>query len=428
MPPPIKLATDPLPTPGPRDALEPGTFLARTTGPSGRVEIVSGLLLAWSVPLSLSSLTLDILGNGIVLWSTVLDPSHTVERWTGTQDLFKEDIEITVDFGRGEITLSGFVCYRASDSWQCFQFPQTVLVAWSPTLGAVGGQVEAHPPQITDPSFGRSSTIIPTITRIPIDTVDRMGTPVGKMVKQALFPTTADFAFNVCFVVGPFRPFVPGAYGDPTSIWFNVFAGYYEIDCPKAGWTRPFGYHLTPSGGTDGATPNFEELIRIGKADWNYFSSWMYGVPLEIVQQYDQPDPGVVCRHLGRQTVGTSQWDLVDIDGFSAVSAYQSNATGAARLVDNTPLTPLWRVTYGEPRSQPGHGTSFPGTRMHARLLMAFTEDKTMYRTYLFGGTVNKAFPPAQNAAFMTDQMAACRQVIIDHYAALGFPLTAPAG
>jgi hypothetical protein len=85
-------------------------------------------------------------------------------------------------------------------------------------------------------------------------------------------------------------------------------------------------------------------------------------------------------------------------------------------------------VTYGEPRSRSGHDTSFPGTSMHAQFLMAFSEDATTYRTYLFGGTVNKAFDADQNATFMTEQMTACRQVITDHYATLGFPLTIPAG
>jgi len=423
MPPPIKLASDPLRTRGLLDAFEPRTFLARTSRLGGRAQVVPGLELAWSVPLDLSSLTVDILGNGIVLWSTVLTPGRATEKWTGNQGLFKEDIELSADFTLGEVTVSGVVCHRAPEGWQCFRFPQTVLVAWSPTLGAVGGQVEAHPPQITDPTFGTSNSIVPTITRIPVDTVDRIGTPVGKLVKQALFPTTPDFVFNVCFSVGPFHPFLPGAYGDPTSIWFNVFAGYYEIDCPKPAWTRPFGYNLAEAGGPTGATPNFDDLVLVGKADWNYFSNWMYGVPLEVVQPYDKPDPGVVCRYLGRQTVATRQWDLVDIDGFSAVSAYQSDAPGAARLADNTPLTPLWRVTYGEPKSQPSQDTSFPGTSMHAQLLMAYTEDDTTYRTYLFGGTVNKSFDRAQNATFMTEQMAACRQVISEHYASLGFPL-----
>jgi hypothetical protein len=428
MPPPIKLATDPLQALETVEALEPGSFLARTAGPRGTVDLVPGLVLAWSVPLDLSSLTLEIAGNGIVLWSTVLSPSHATERWTGNQHLFKGDLEIRADFVLGEITASGFVGYLPPDDAQFLQFPETVLVAWSPTLGAVGGQLEAHPPQIKSASFGNSNSIVPTITRIPVDTVKRIGTPVGNMVKQALFPTTGDFTFNVCFSVGPFIPFLPGAYGDPTSIWFNVFAGYYEIDCPKSGWTRPFGYNLASTGGT-GATPNFDDLVLIGKADWNYFSNWMYGVPLATVQQYDPPDPGVVCQYLGRQTVANSQWDVVDINGFSAVSAYQSKASGAAQLVDNTTLlTPLWRVTYGEPRSRSGHDTSFPGTSMHAQFLMAFSEDATTYRTYLFGGTVNKAFDADQNATFMTEQMTACRQVITDHYATLGFPLTIPAG
>lgn len=421
MPSPIQLANDPLLAQGLATPLDPAAFLTRTAALRGKVELIPGLALAWSVPLSLDNLALEILANGLVVWSTQLTPTHLTERWTANQGLFKEEVDIEVDFALGELTLSGVVCRRAAGGWQCTRFPTTVLVAWSPTLGAVGGQIEAHPPQINDATHGNSASIVPTITRIPVDTVERIGTPVGKLVKQALFPATPNFVFNVCFAVGPFEPFLPGAYGDPTSIWFNVFAGYYQIDCPKPSWDRPFGYTLGPSG----ATPAFDDLVLIGKADWNYFSNWMYGVPLDQVQPYDKPDPGVVCRSLGRRTVGQTQWDLVDIDGFSAVSAYQSEAAGAAQLVDNTPLTPLWRVTYGEPQGQPGHDQSFVGTSMHAQLLMAYSEDATAYHTYLFGGTVNKAFDPTQNASFLAEQMAACRAVIAEHYPTLGFPLPA---
>ncbi|MEZ4302890.1 MAG: hypothetical protein R3B70_48650, partial [Polyangiaceae bacterium] len=347
------------------------------------------------------------------------DADNLSRHFTGNQGLFKEDIQLDVDLAKGEVTLSGVVCVLSPTGWQCHRFPPEVLIAWSPTLGAVGGEILAHPPVITDPVYGTSNSIVPTITRIPVDTVSRIGTPVGSLVKTALFPQAPDFLFNVCFAVGPFLPFLPGAYGDPTSPWFNVFAGYYEIDCPKPAWDRPFGYRLT----TPTPTVDFDEVLRIGKADWNFFSNWMYGVPKDIVDLYVPPDPGVRTEHLGRRTIAQSTWDLVDIDGFSAVTAYESNAEGAARLVENTPLTPAWRLTYGEPRPRSEYTKSFPGASMRAQLYMAFSEDETMFRTYLFGGTVNKTFDGPPNAGLLERQMAAVAEVMTAHYPALGFPL-----
>lgn len=390
--------------------------LARTHLLRGRAAIVPGLDLAWSLSLDRRAVALEVQARGLVVWSATLPYGQPCASWQGNQGLFKEELTFCVDFGRGEITATGDVCVLAGATWRCHRFPTVVLAAFCPTLGAVGGEIPAHPPVVDAGGAGSSHSIVPTITRIPVDAQPRAGTPVGGMVKAALFADVPDFVFNVCFAVGPFRLFRPGAYGNPTSPWFNVFAGYYQIDCPKPAWTRPFGY----TAAEPCAAIAFDDILRIGKADWNYFSNWMYGVPLAAVTPYDQPDRDVACKVLERVTIGQRQWDQVDVDGFTAVSAYQ--AQGSLQLEDNTPLTPLWRITYGEPESVPGFDTSFIGTRMHARLYMAWSEDNDYFHTYLFGGTVNKAFDEAGNSKFLAEQMAACAKVIADHYPTLGFP------
>jgi hypothetical protein len=386
----------------------------------GQVAIVPNLDLTWSISLDHRTSKLAALVRGVQVWSATVTSDQPSVTWQGNQGLVKESITLTLDFGRGEIVLSGDVCVRELQ-WQCYRFTDHVLVAWSPTLGAVGGDVIAHPPQVDDGASGASSSIVPTITRIPVDAQPRIGTPVGAMVKAALFADRPDFVFNVCFAVGPFKPFRAGAYGDPSSPWSNVFVGYYQIDCPKPAWTRPFGYQSSVAN----AAIAFDDIIRIGKADWNYFSNWMYGVPIAVVTPFDAPDPGVVCTTGPRTTIAGRQWDVADVDGFATVSAYQ--ATGSTQLVDNTVLTPLWRVTYGEARNVAGYPTSFVGATMHARLYMAFAEDDDNFHTYLFGGTVNKAFDTDGNTAFLAAQMAASAEVITAHYPTLGFA-AAPTG
>ena len=296
------------------------------------------------------------------------------------------------------------------------------LFAWSPSIGAVGGQTLAYPPEVHDPVAGSSRSLVKTIVRLPIDTRARVGTPAGSLVKQLYFADVPDFVINVCFAAGDFPLIGPGKYADPTSLWFNVFFGYYQVDAAKPAWGRPFGYDLS------GRVPvvDMDEVLRLAKADWNYLSNWNYGVPLEAVVRYDGPDPDIQKRWLGRFTVGASQWDLVDLDGFSAVTAYQSDAAGAAQLVDNTFITRLWRATFGEPSSQPGHDVSFPGASMRARIYLAFFEDADAYHTVIVGGTVNKAFDGEGNDRLMEEELGACRGVIEAHFPTLGFPPSSP--
>ncbi|MFT3769391.1 MAG: hypothetical protein QM820_28470 [Minicystis sp.] len=414
------LDEDPLAALGGPD-LDPHALLATTRVSLGRVELIPGLTVSLALALDRASVEFDLRLHGLVLFRATLHGEKLTERFTANQGLFKEDLEFTVDLRAGEITVSGDICVRDGLRWSCKRFTDHVLVAWSPTIGAVGGQIEAHPPVIHDPETGPSRCIVPTITRIPVDTVPRIGSEVGRLVKQTFFADVPDFLFNVCFSVGWFPLGGAGPYSDPASPWFNVFAGYYQIDCPKPAWNRPFGYDIS------GRCPavNFDEVLRIGKADWNYFSNWMYGVPIESIIPHDAPDPDVRCASLGRQVVGASQWDLIDLDGFSAVSAYPSSAPGAPQLVENTLLAPMWRLTFGEPSRREGHETSFPGAKMHARLYMAFSEDEEAYHTYLFGGTINKAFEGPENHALLGRQMAACREVMASHYPDLGFPLDA---
>ncbi|APR87185.1 hypothetical protein A7982_12534 [Minicystis rosea] len=400
-------------------APDPWSWFSATRIDLGRKELVPGVEVALSLAHDRASAVLEVLFHGLVVFRASLDEEKLTERFSGHQGLFKEDLTFTIDLREGEITIGGDLCVRGLGGWACTRFTDHVLVAWSPTIGAVGGSIQAHPPQINDPSAGPSRSIVSTIMRIPIDTVPRLGSEVGSMVKKTFFADVPDFLFNVCFSVGAFSLGGPGLYGNPTSPWFNVFAGYYQIDCPKPSWSRPFGYDIA------GSAPavRYDEVLRIGKSDWNYFSNWMYGVPLDAIVPYDAPDPDVRCATMGREKVGRSQWDLVDLDGFSAVSAYQSSAPGAAQLVENTILTPMWRLTFGEPESLPGRDTSFLGTKMHARLYMAFTEDEGAYHTYLFGGTVNKAFDGPENTRLLEEQLASCRGIIEGYYSSLGFPM-----
>ena len=181
-----------------------------------------------------------------------------------------------------------------------------------PAIGEVGGDRLAHPPRISHPRFGRSMSWVPTIARFRVDTANRAVTNVGSIVKPKFFPHLPDFVFNVCFAVGhpslrapqlPDLPPLSFPYGDPTSIWFNVFVGYYQLDAPKSGWTRPFAY--VPGSDAKFTRIEFDDIVRLGKADWNYFSNYLYGVPADCIEPFDSSLGAVSCANLGRVRLGS---------------------------------------------------------------------------------------------------------------------------
>ncbi len=289
---------------------------------------------------------------------------------------------------------------------------------FDPTPGSVGGSVWAHEPFISDPQLGRSRSVVPIINRIHVADRPTFGARMGAIAKVTFFPNYPDFVFNVCFAVGDFSLVLwPGRYGDPHSHWFNVFMGYYQLDAPKATWTRPFGYESA----SQRAAVAFEDILRLGKSDWNYFSNYMYGVPEDCIEPYNKLDLSTPCRNLGRHAIGQRMWDSIEIEEVEVVSAYESGTSGARRLVYNSILTPLWRRTFGLPCPRPDFPQSFISTKLRARIYMSFSEDEDSYHTVLFGGTVNKSFPESLNEGFLELQMRACRQTIERHYAHLGF-------
>jgi hypothetical protein len=190
--------------------------------------------------------------------------------------------------------------------------------------------------------------------------------------------------------------------------------GYYQIDCPKAEWQRPFAYRPGAAGALE---VDLDEVLRVGKADWNYLSNWMYGVPEEAITALDRLPPDNHRSDLRKHPIGDREWDLVDLDGVRVVSAYP----GQGSLAHNSALSPVWRAAIGEPTVRDDHLEAFPPTLMRGCFFMAWSEDAAAFHTHLFGGTVNKAFDEDGNKDFLAKQMKACEVVITEQYGDLGF-------
>lgn len=379
-----------------------------TPVPLPPVALLPGVLLAPSLSLDPPRLDLVVEGPAGLRWSGSVEQDHAHLAWRPAPGA---ELDLDADFERGELRLTGLFSLPGLLHGHGKRFEHDCVLRWAPSVGRVGDDAAAFPPDPGD-GAGPVRSLLPTITRFPIDDGPRLGTHAGSLVKQVFFPSSPAFDFNVCFAVGPGG----GAYGDPLSRWFNVFLGYYQIDCPKPAWTRPFGYRIE-----DGVPRiDIDEIVRMGKADWNYLSNWMYGVPIDAIRPHDAPDDAAIRRCLGRAVVGDAEWDVIDVDGVSVVSTY---APGGAGLETNSPLTPLWRGAFGEPvGTREGFEQSFPPTSMHGRFYSAFTEDEQAYRTVMFGGTVNKAFDGPDNDAFLAAQLDACAAVVAARYPGLGFP------
>jgi hypothetical protein len=245
------------------------------------------------------------------------------------------------------------------------------------------------------------------------------------------------FVFNTVPCVGEPGPQNIGKYTDPESCWFNVFLGYYQIDVDAQKWGRPFGYvcdHKAES------AVRRDDLIRLGKADWNWFSNWMYGVPTEAIEPYMTVPGEATVTVLGVTQIGASDWHEVAVENVRVASTYESDTAGARKLVGRGPLGHAWRDSFGLPQPRPDRTKSFFPTCLRARLYMAYSwQDANhepgrkhrppTFHTYMFGATV-WADDPRRNDAFknefMAAQLACIRRLIESNFATQGFPLAAP--
>jgi len=251
---------------------------------------------------------------------------------------------------------------------------------------------------------------------------------IGERAKRALFPQDPEFDFTVVFASAKPDFFRKSDYANPDSHWFNVFYGYYDVVVP-AEMGHPFGYREV-----DGEwVVHFEDIVRIGKADWNYFSNHVYGVPNHVVEHHNDLDMGDIESDAQREKIGDYEFDKIHVANTSVVSGYTS-AHGEKWEIFDLCLTEFWRFLFGTHHSVEGHDASFPPTRMRAKGWMCFAPiEEGGWRTHIFGGTVNLDYEVdeatrATNARFMDRQLEALRSVIEADETLTCAPDFAPAG
>jgi hypothetical protein len=298
-----------------------------------------------------------------------------------------------------------------------------------PLTGDVDGRVAVPVAQVNDPRFGESEGV-PFVLEIDVDGVDTAPANVGHKVDTAFFQNDPALMFNVCFSCGKPRGLGRiGVYGDPRSQWFNVFFGYYQLDVRVKDRPSPFGYDAAGNVVTD-------EILRIGKSDWNYFSNWLYGVPESFVLPNNDLGAATVDVKPRGLAIGGRTWDVLTIDDATMVSAYVSGLPGDGELEARGPYSFLWQCAFGFPNRLRLPGLqSFFSTDMKARLYMCARKverdpyaGEAVWQTFLFGGTVNKWWArqgygrTKENDDFLEAQLEAVRKVMLTSYPELGFP------
>ena len=292
-------------------------------------------------------------------------------------------------------------------------------------LGQVNHHYVVTTPLIDDREFGKSSGA-PVALRIPVgnDAAGDLGY-VGRLVHQELFTNYPSFDFTVAFASAHVDFWGHSEYADPASIWYNVFFGFYEIDAPVDTWSRPFGY----AGPKEDAAPVPDDVVLIGKADWNFFSNHLYGVPLEAIHNCCLNSPPPVVTVLGRVALPsgdkTRSWDDLDVHGVTVVGPNRStvdhgrfehphSATDAARPAG---IDDVWRRAFGTHAPTDTPARSFQAANLRARILMfhdrAVVRGRDVYRTFLFGGTVGENVADQSRAQrFLDLQITALKKVM----------------
>jgi hypothetical protein len=382
-----------------------------------KMAIGRGLVVECSFP-SFDSVRVVLRAGRIRVWHHVFDADNA-GRWRSINlGLVRFLFRVTADMFTGQISWTRETERRSLRPWRWrvvgVKGPR-VLVRMDPAIGLVGNETAAVAPVVDHPVFGKSQTCTPNILRIHVESQKRDLCHVGSVVKEQMFADRPPFVFNTVACVGAFASDRPGPYADPTSIWFNVFLGYYQLDCLKSEWSRPFGYEAPR--GRD-SVPHPDDIARLGKSDWNWFSNWNYGVPTDSVLPYigvDMADIGFVNGGLLR--IGNSEWHQIELHGVQVASCYQSAHPQAGKLVRNTILDDVWRRSFGAPAAHPDFEESFIPTTVDAKVDMAYWEDDAAFHTVLFGGTAATGADPA----FLAAQIQATRAVIAASYPDLGF-------
>jgi hypothetical protein len=379
------------------------------------LDLGHGLELRAAVPALDGTIEIAVLYRHRRLIKQAFSPDTPQRGFKLSLPVVKLDAEFELDAFLGELRATGYLKVWWLRWRTVFDADDDVLMRFCPAVGQIADSPAVVEPLVDHPRFGRSQLCTPTVLRIFVDQHERVVAEVGQIVKEKMFPDHPPFTFNTVACVGRVGQAGAGLYTDPNSIWFNVFFGFYQLDCPKPQWSRPFGYR---SAAGINSEIEAEDVARLGKSDWNWFSNWMYGVPIEDVLRYSTIDMSAIEVETSPPTqIGSTKWHGLSLSRVDVASCYESDSRDAGKLVRNTIVDDVWRRSFGLPNPQPDHPVSFIPTTIKAKVHMAYREDERAFHTLIFGGTTAMDADPD----FLEAQLAAVQSVIERNYPQQGF-------
>jgi len=269
------------------------------------------------------------------------------------------------------------------------------LLAKIDLIGEINGNLEGKPVYINDNRFGKS-TDYSTILEIDVNKKEKSSflNNVGQIVRDRYFDF--DFIFNVCFSCAKPEIFKDDKYADPYSIWFNVFLGYYQIDVPFKSRTYPFGFN-------ENMSINAREILKIGKSDWNFFSNYLYGVPLKVIEDNNEAielsEEEISGSVVETEIIAGVEFQKVTVNSFKVISAYEANGD---RKLTNDFNNFVWQTLFGYPVSRDEFTKSFITTNMKS-VMYVYHKDmsndpdlpkgENQHSTFIFGGVINLDYP-----------------------------------
>lgn len=262
-------------------------------------------------------------------------------------------------------------------------------------VGTLAGRAWWPPLALPDPELGH-------LTSLPVPTRFHLGPGgtgfprgIGARAHAAHFAEAPPLVVKVQFACAGADLLRRGPYADPRSPWHNVFFGAYEVRVDAEAWGRPFAFDAAEAT----ASPRGEDVVRLGKADWNDLSNGLYGVPRAVAAPHD---PLGDARWWEEEplAIGACRWRTVSFTGATAVSAWRNPRDGGAFDRDLGAIGVLWRLVFGHPPAdvdtdRPSFAPALHGGRFWLRWLPCRSRltGRPCYRTLVAGAVVREDHP-----------------------------------
>jgi hypothetical protein len=234
---------------------------------------------------------------------------------------------------------------------------------------------------------------------------------VGKIIKKLMFNDYPDFLLNIIATSAYVDPNTyQSDYPNPTSHWYNVFYGFYEIAIPKNKVESAYGFDKN-------GEVIAKDIIKIGLCDWNLVTAYMYGVPLEACQPNVKITGNEEYRVLERNVkIGNFTYTLVECRNIIATSVYP----GLSKLDTPNFIASKLQKSWGTHPYVQGYDDAYPPVRMAARFYITWSVghnndyDGPCWKTFVGGGVIHLDYPDEDfNNKFLDLQMEKVRESIL---------------